>query len=67
MFRYSAPRLTVPAVSAPSNFAVLSWMFARLDRVIAGNGSLGLWKFAGEALGWRLLAWLDLACLYALI
>lgn len=67
MFRYSVPRLTIPAVSVPSNFAVLSWMFVKLERSIAGNGSVGLWNFAGKALGWRLLAWLDLACLYALI
>lgn len=66
--RYDVLDMAFGAVSAAINFAVLFWMFAKLDRVIAENGSLDLYlNFLGRTLGWQLLASLVYACLYALI
>jgi hypothetical protein len=66
--RYDVLVLAFGAVSVAINLAVLSWMFVRLDRVIAENGSMDLYlNFLGRPLGWQLLATVAHACLYALI
>lgn len=61
MTRHDILDLAHLLVAAGINFSILGWMFFRLEKVWARNGSLDLyWNFISRIFGWQLLAYIVL-------
>ncbi len=63
--RYDILDIGYVLVAVGINFWVMGWIFVRLEKVWAMNGSLDLyWNFWSRAVGWQILAWFAYLLLY---